>query len=285
MFEERYKKLMVIPITLFIFAIISIKFVGIEKSFDFTGGTSIRVDIRGKDIDVKYVEDTISKRFGAQVKIKIGADREWMEVDVPVINREITQEFAQENLREFGEVKSIEKSGPVISRYFWKLAIRALAIALIFMAIVVFITFRDPIPSFAVVLAAISDIVITMGMMAVLKIEFSLATFAALLMLIGYSVDTDILLTTRVLKRKGSATVDDRIHDAMVTGLTMSGTTLVALLVMWTSSYIFKIPVVASIVSVLTIGLLVDIINTWIQNAGILKFYVNTERGRRKWRR
>ena len=59
-------------------------------------------------------------------------------------------------------------------------------------------------PSGAVVLSAFADIVMTAAVMTVIGIELTLPTTAALLMLIGYSVDSDILLTMRVLKRQGS---------------------------------------------------------------------------------
>ena len=79
----------------------------------------------------------------------------------------------------------------------------ALIIAFIGMAIVVFVSFRTFVPSCAVVLSAFADMVMTAAMMNVVGIQLSLGTTAALLMLIGYSVDSDILLTTRVLKRQG----------------------------------------------------------------------------------
>ena len=79
----------------------------------------------------------------------------------------------------------------------------ALAFAFLFMSITVFIIFRNLVPSLAVIAAALCDIIIAVGGMSLFGIPLSVATVGALLMLIGYSVDTDILLTTRVLKAKG----------------------------------------------------------------------------------
>ena len=89
-------------------------------------------------------------------------------------------------------------------------------------------------------------------------------------MLIGYSVDTDILLSTRVLKRK-EGTIYDRVISALKTGLTMNLTTLSALLV---ALYFSNSPVLSQIMTILLIGLVIDIMNTWIQNAGILRWYM-----------
>jgi preprotein translocase subunit SecF len=138
------------------------------------------------------------------------------------------------------------------------------------MGIVVFIYFRVPVPSIAVILSAFSDIVVTLAVVNVMGIKLSTAGIAAFLMLIGYSVDTDILLSTRVLKRK-EGDVLDRVFKAMKTGLTMSITTLVAVTValIFTQSIVLK-----QIMTILIIGLLIDLINTWIQNAGILRWYM-----------
>ena len=142
------------------------------------------------------------------------------------------------------------------------------------MGIVVFIYFKTFAPSMAVILAALSDIVVTLGVFNLTGIKLSTAGIAAFLMLIGYSVDTDILLSTRVLKRK-EGSVMDRVYSAMKTGLTMSATTLSAVLI----ALIFvQSEIVKQIMIILFIGLLVDLIMTWIQNVGILRLYLEKKR-------
>jgi len=93
-------------------------------------------------------------------------------------------------------------------------------------------------------------------------------------MLIGYSVDTDILLSTKVLKSK-IGTVMDRIYSAMSTGLTMNITTMIAITIamVFTTSEVIR-----QIMTILLIGLFVDIINTWIQNVGILRWYLEKKK-------
>ncbi len=154
----------------------------------------------------------------------------------------------------------------------------ALLISFIGMAIVVFVIFRTFIPSLAVVISAFADIAMTAGAMNVLGIPLSLGTTAALLMLIGYSVDSDILLTTRVLKRKGA--FDEKIVGAFRTGLIMTTTTFGAIAAMGIVSYIGQITIIWEISAVLLIGLAFDVMNTWLTNAGILKWYNTTEKGR-----
>ena len=138
------------------------------------------------------------------------------------------------------------------------------------MSLVVFITFRNVVASSFVILAAASDIISTLAVISFLGVQLSTAGIAAFLMLIGYSVDTDILLTTRVLKRK-EGTVKERIGNAARTGLTMSLTSLAAVL----AAYFFSSSdTIQQIMLVISIGLIFDIIYTWLQNATILRLYL-----------
>jgi preprotein translocase subunit SecF len=89
-------------------------------------------------------------------------------------------------------------------------------------------------------------------------------------MLIGYSIDTDILLSVRVLKRR-EGSVFDRVMGALKTGITMSVCALAAVL----AAYFFTHSIVIKeIMFVLIAGLIGDIIFTWIQNAGILRWHL-----------
>jgi len=148
-------------------------------------------------------------------------------------------------------------------------------LAFIFMALVVFIIFRTPVPSLAVILSAFADIVMTIALLNLLGISLSTGGIVALLMLIGYSVDTDILLTTRVLRKKGES-LNSRMYGALKTGLTMTLTSLIAVLVALIVIYTFS-DVLRQIFTVLLIGLGFDIFNTWITNASILKWYAEAK--------
>jgi preprotein translocase subunit SecF len=98
-------------------------------------------------------------------------------------------------------------------------------------------------------------------------------------MLIGYSVDTDILLSSRLLKSK-FGTVREKMISAFKTGILMTVTTIAALVVGLTFS---TSPVISQIMLILLIGLVFDIFNTWLQSAGLLRLYIERkERGERK---
>ena len=169
--------------------------------------------------------------------------------------------------------------GTSLGRSFWQNAINVTIAAIILITIVIFIFFREFVPSVAIIMAAIIDILAALGGMSLFGIPLSLSTIPALLMLVGYSIDTDILLTTRLLKKRGE-TPAIRALDSMKTGLTMTSTTLVAVLVMLVLSYYAQITIIFEISAVLFFGLIGDVISTWFMNAPILLWYAERKKKR-----
>ena len=182
---------------------------------------------------------------------------------------------------------SIEQIGSTFSAANQVQAVIAVIIAFIGMAITVFIIFRSPVPSAAVVMSAFSDIVFAMALMDLFGVQLTFGTLAALLMLIGYSVDTDILLTTKVLGERKY--LEKKIATCRTTGLTMTGAAIVAFAVLFlVSSFgylagLAPIPVLSSIATVMIFGLIADVINTWFFNAGLLKWYMESPAARAKY--
>jgi len=148
----------------------------------------------------------------------------------------------------------------------------AFAIVIASLIISLFIYVKKNIPSFAVIISAVLDIFMTLVLVNVLGIETSTAGIVAFLMLIGYSVDTDIMLTNRVLKRH-EGTVNDRMGRAFKTGLTMTLTSLIAMSIALIIVEPFSVTL-TQIFTIIVIGLSFDILNTWITNASILKWYI-----------
>ncbi len=149
-----------------------------------------------------------------------------------------------------------------------------ISIIAIIMGILLFIAYiKYSIPSTAVIIAAASTIIFTIAVVDLIGMRISTAGIAAFLMLIGYSVDTDILLSTRVLKNT-AGTVYDRTMSTLGTGLTMTGATFAAAFI----SYLFtQSEVIKEIMLIICIGLVADIYNTWIQNAGILRWHLESK--------
>jgi preprotein translocase subunit SecF len=151
-----------------------------------------------------------------------------------------------------------------------------IGMSIFFIILVVFIFFREFIPSVAIISAALIDVVFALGAMAVFGIPLSLSSIPSLLMILGYSIDTDIILTTRVLKRKEGSTAD-RTQSSMGTGLTMTFTAIAALGVMLVLAYFYQISVIFEISAVLLFGLFADIPATWLMNAPILLWYADSK--------
>ncbi|MDD4983295.1 MAG: hypothetical protein PHH82_00450 [Candidatus ainarchaeum sp.] len=171
------------------------------------------------------------------------------------------------------ETAQIKEIAPTLGATFYKTAINVGITALVLIAIVVFLFFRKPIPCFAVILSAILDLFGGLLGMAIFGIPLSLVTIPALLMLVGYSIDTDVMLTAKLLKQQGGS-VKEKTLSALKTGLTMTLTSFAAVVVMAIVAYVMNITVLYDMSIVLSFGLLVDIISTWLMNAPILLWYV-----------
>jgi len=167
---------------------------------------------------------------------------------------------------------SIQTVSPLLSSQFISKAINVVIFSAVLSIAFVFIFFRTFVPSLAVLTGSISDVVIALGAMGIFGIPFTLPSFAALLMLIGFSLDTDILLTMRMLRRKGDPR--EKAHWAMKTGLTMSVTAIVAFSALFILALLTHIPTYYEISAVALAGLVGDIFATWGINAVLLLWYV-----------
>ncbi|MFH1133400.1 MAG: protein translocase subunit SecF [Nanoarchaeota archaeon] len=278
-YSKHYKVLMLFTLFLLFASLgfIGIKYamtgVWINKDISLAGGISITV-LSEKDLPLKEVQDFFSGRHTGKEftvrKFSSGDQKGYIIETGELIEGELrsTAEALFGKLTK--EQLSVEIMGSSLGKSFLRETGIALLLAFLFMSIIVLITFRNLVPSLFVILAAFSDIVCTFALTQLLGIKISTAGIAAFIMLIGYSIDTDILLTTRVLKREGG-TVLDRTLNAMKTGITMTLTALVATVI---GLILSKSSTLSQIFLIITIGLVFDILNTWLQNAGILRWYL-----------
>jgi len=287
-YENKYKPLLIIPFLLLILAVAQISYqyaaTGdfVNRGVTLKGGSTITITEVGA-INHQQLQSLLNEKFPlADISVRtlssagkvaaIAVDSDAQEEEIDVLVNTIKTEF---NLQETDY--SVEVMGSSLGRSFFKQTLTALLVAFLLMGLVVLIYFRTLVPSLAVILAAFSDIVVTLAVFNLTGIKLSTAGIAAFLMLIGYSVDTDILLSTRVLKRN-DGTIMERIYGAMKTGLTMSLTTLSAIVV---SLFFVQSDIIKQIMVILFIGLLVDLVMTYIQNVGILRLYLERKTKRR----
>ncbi|MEM4271556.1 MAG: protein translocase subunit SecF [Candidatus Pacearchaeota archaeon] len=278
-FDRYYKILMFIPIIL---VVISLIYLGMfyQKNGDFfnkdvslKGGTTITIP---GEMDSEKLESGLKEKFpdvsfrslsdlttGKKLALIIESSAEQSDLKAAVEGL-LGYELTDKN-------SSIEFTGPTLSGSFYRQLITALIISFILMSCVIFFMFKSFTPSIAVIFAAFSDIVIPLALIDYLGIKISAAGIAAFLMLIGYSVDTDILLTTRALKKREGA-LNSRIYGAFKTGVFMTLTALAAILPAF--FIVTGLPdSFRQIFLILAIGLGADIFNTWLTNTGIIKWY------------
>ena len=291
-YEKKYKQLLVIP---FLILLLSLGQIGYQifKTGDFLkrdvslkGGVTVTIPYE-KEIDIQQLQNQISSQFhnndiqvrslsstGSTVGVIVeadinGNDKSQVKNLLNSIEIGLNTDLSKVNY-------GIEVIGSSLGASFFRESLIALVIAFVFMGLVVLIYFRTFIPSIAIIVAAFSDMVFSLAVINLMNVRVGTAGIAAFLMLIGYSVDTDILLSVRVLKRK-EGTVMDRIVSSIKTGMTETLTAMVAVTV---AMVVTQSEVIRQIMLILLIGLVADIFNTWIQNVGLLRMYV--ERKARK---
>jgi preprotein translocase subunit SecF len=283
-YVKKQKKLIIVPIIILIISLFLIfnqyKHTGefINKDVSLKGGISATlytektVDNLEQKLAEKLNKGLIVrniKEFGTEKQI--GITIESSEIQEDELKKELEDLF---NIKLTTENFSIENTSSILGESFYKQMLIAILIAFLLMAIVVLITFKSLIPSLAIVLAAFFDMVVTIAIINLLGISISTAGIAAILLLMGYSIDTDVLLTTKVLKRK-EGTVKERVVDSMKTGLTMTITTIIALSVAYFFSASYTLQ---QMFLIIIIGLFVDVISTYMMNSNILLWYVKKKK-------
>lgn len=236
----------------------------VSRDVELVGGNMITMKLEGP-VDFSALQSALPY---AKLHVTTGMNNELLVETASDIDVEkVIADLSSFGLSNEYEIKTV---GPALGDIFWRQAQLAIIIAFILMSIVVFILFRKVVPSSIVIFSVVVDVIATLAVMNIIGISLSMPVLAALLMIIGYSVDTDILLTSELLKARGME-ISESIKNAMTTGLTMSFTTLAALSALYFVSGDF---VLGQIALVLMIGIIVDIFVTWMGNTSILKLWL-----------
>jgi len=284
-YEKHSKTLMVITMLFFALCLV---FIGVnylrtgelfQKGVSLKGGSIITVQLNSpvnidevqKALEALTTEELSVTEFSSATGDQLGFIVETTLQNVSSIKSEIESSYSIKTM-------DVETVGPRLGQSFFRQLEISIVIAFLLMAAVIFAYFRSPLPSSYIVLSAFVDIVFPLAMVILLNVKISAAGIAAFLMLIGYSVDTDILLTTRVLKHK-VGTVSERTYGAFNTGIVMTIAAMAAtgIAYLTTPSEVLK-----QITMILFFGLLADIPSTWFQNAGLLKMYMEKKEKKQK---
>lgn len=241
----------------------------VDSSIVFVGGTEARISVDSGVSDPQpLIQDTFKQDPKSVVPVPGSGEFIVTFKSGDISTQQLENTVTSTNQLGLEQVSNIS---PSLGSAAQQRAILGLLAAFGLMSLLVIGLFRSVIPAVAVIASAVIDILVPLSVMSLIGVELSLGTVGALLMLIGYSVDSDILLNNFVLRSK--KTFYNSLKEAMRTGVTMTVTSMSAMIVMFSISTIFRIGLLADMGLVLAIGLGTDLLNTYMMNVGILRWY------------
>ena len=266
-------KLIPIPVILFLFSVSVFVYNQyrygdfILKDIDLKGGTLITVE-SNQPINTNQLGDYLSRRF-SPVSVSGLSTSSGYGVNVEV-GSEVNTTLVIEKIKDFGvQIKgfSVETIGPELGKmFFWQVS-ELLIVAYILMSIVIYVVYRNFISSFGIVFASLANILTTLALTSLLGIRISFAGFAGLLMLIAYTVDTNIVLTTKVLHTNLEKFYKE-YKIALTTGLTLITTVTATMII---TQFVSTSHLLVNIAQILSVGFVNDLAYTWILNAALLE--------------
>ena len=228
---------------------------GVPLGIDFAGGTLLEVhfepavavkDIRAKMADV-LVDDKILdlssseiKQFGSENDILIRIAESETGTDVADgIKQVLKSGFASNIPDELEWIRRQEKVGPKIGTELSEAAVKAVLVSLLLILIYMAWRFHRFLYGIAAVVALFHDVLITVGLLSIFNIEITLAVVAALLAIVGYSLNDTIVVFDRIrenlhtTRKEGLAAILDlSINGCLSRTMVTSLTTLMAVLVL-----------------------------------------------------
>ena len=285
-YDKYHYKLLAIPLLVVIisFAVLGINYATtgspIKKDVSLSGGVTLTIT-KQTNVTAAELQGFLESRVDYDTNVRVlsqSGNEIGLIVDAGVSDQQKIKTLLSIVEEKTGKLDANDYSAQVIGtalgQSFFTEALFAIAFAFLLMGAAVLIYFRNLVPSMFVILCGFNDLLCTVGALVLLDFRFSTASIAALLMVVGYSIDTDILLTTRVLKGK-EGTVFSRTVGAMKTGVTMSLTAFAAVF----AGYLFsQSQTIKEIMLVISIAMIFDILHTWITNAAILRWYLERKK-------
>lgn len=243
--------------TLVIGSIAAVATLGLNFGIDFRGGITIEVS-DDQPIDIGNVRSTVSALGLGNVKVQAIQDFSSSEQGVVVFieqqeaagdetANEVAQQSASDQVQEaltklLGdgiEFRKIEVVGPTVSGELIQRGATAIALAIGMMLVYIWFRFEWQF-SIGAIVALVHDVTITLGMFALVRLEFNLEIIAAILTIVGYSINDTVVVYDRIrenlrkYKKKNLAElVDQSINETLSRTVMTSGTTLLTLVALY----------------------------------------------------
>ena len=241
LFNKYYNLSNIISLILFIISIFFLTFKGLNYGVDFKGGTLIELrsdntnykteDIRGA-FNKLNLDDLSVKKFGTEGDYVIKFKRS--DLNEPDFIKNLKNDL--DNYLEDYSFRRVENVGPKVSAELLQDGVTAIAIALAAMLIYIWFRFEWQF-SIGAIIAIFHDVIITLGIFSLLSLEINLSIVAAVLTIVGYSMNDTVVIFDRVrenLKKYVDIKIFDltnlSINETLSRTLITSVTTLLALL-------------------------------------------------------
>ena len=233
----KYKNFFLFFSTFLVLASIILVFTkGLDFGVDFKGGTTIEIRLE-KKIEIEKIRNSLSKfkinnysvkEFGTVNDFLISTDNSVSPNDI--------KNFIEKDLKEKIIIRKVETVGPKVGSELIKSAIYS--VLLCFVAMFLYLWFRFEWQfSFGGIVALFHDTIITVGVFSLLGLQFDLTIVAALLTIIGYSINDTVIIYDRIrenLKKDSSSElsilVNESLNNTLSRTLKTSGTTLLSII-------------------------------------------------------
>ncbi len=240
-FNKYYKFFTLISSGLAIISILLLIFKGLNFGIDFKGGTLIELRAIDKQINISSLRSSFSKMDLGDVAIKnFGEDYDFLiKFEKKGPEKDLIQNIKKDLNASIGsgyEIRRLENVGPKVSAELLKGGLIAIAVSLGAMLFYIWIRFEWQF-SIGAILALFHDVLITMGIFSLIGLEVNLSIVAAILTIVGYSMNDTVVIFDRVrenLKKHIDLKIFDltnlSINETLSRTIITSVTTLLALL-------------------------------------------------------
>jgi preprotein translocase subunit SecF len=239
-FNKFYKLFNLLSLSLVTISILLLFFKGLNFGVDFKGGTLIELRANDKKINVTSLRDAFSNMSLGDINIKkFGNESDYLikieKKDTSSNGIELIKKDLSEAIGSSFTFRRVENVGPKVSSELLKSGIIAIALSLAAMLFYIWIRFEWQF-SLGAILAVFHDVIITLGFFSLFKLEINLSIVAAVLTIVGYSMNDTVVIYDRVrenLRRFSDIKIFDltniSINETLSRTIITSVTTLLAL--------------------------------------------------------
>ena len=239
-FNKYYNKFNFLSLLLVIISLLFLTIKGLNFGIDFKGGTLIELRSTDNRINVSSLRENLNQINLGDVSVKkFGNETDYL-IKFEVNNNKDVLEKIKTNLdKSFGnsfDFRRVENVGPKVSSELLRSGVIAISVALALMLIYIWIRFEWQF-SLGAILALFHDVIVTLGLFSLLGLEINLSIIAAVLTIVGYSMNDTVVIFDRVrenLRKYSDIKIYEltniSINETLSRTLITSVTTLLALL-------------------------------------------------------